>query len=158
MAVLTPILLRIARTVVLLALTLGGTTASATLLLDGQPYDRLLSTATATMEAGTLTLVIDAVTPLQYDWHFPGTPATKVIIAVRLSSTPHDAGGRSYYREHLVVPPAARGEVQDISFDNSDGHGNFLVLHLTQAATITVSPGATAFQLRIAIQYGEGDN
>jgi hypothetical protein len=139
-----------------LLLTLWCHAAVSAVLLHGQPYDRVLQAATATAEDGTVTLVIDAVAPVQYDWHFPTAPAKEVIVALRLIPTPRDAGGRADYREHLTVPPAARDMVRDLTFESSDGHGNFLVLHLALPATVTVAPGATAFQLRIVIHRAEG--
>jgi hypothetical protein len=157
MSALTPPLRASMQVLVLLLMAICCETATAAALLEGQLYERILHAATATTVAGTVTIVIDAVSPVHYAWHFPTTPSKEVIIALRMLQTPRDAAGRPDYREHIAVPPAARDVVRNMTFENNDGQDNLLTLRFNMPVTMTVSSGATAFQLRIVITQSDLD-
>jgi len=137
---------------VLLLLAIWSGTASPAANFGGHTHDRLLKSVSATTTADTMTLELDLAQPVQYAWHFPKTPSREVLIAVRMTESPRDAAGRPEYREHLAAPKRVRELVEDIGFESSDMHGNFIVLHFVTEASVVVSPGDSAYQLRITIR------
>lgn len=135
----------------LLLLAVWSSTASPAVTFGGHTHDRLLKSVSATTAADTMTLELELAQPVQYAWHFPKTPSREVLIAVRMTEPPRDATGRPEYREHLAAPKRVRDVVEDIGFESSDMHGNFIVLHFVSEASVAVSPGDSAYQLRITI-------
>lgn len=146
-----------ARLAMLLCLAVWCATAAAEVMIEGQLHDRVLQSATVTTAAGTPVLVIDLIAPVHYAWHFPATPAKEVLIALHMRQTPHATTDRPDYREYLTVPPAVRDVVQDIAFESSELNGNFIVLHFATPVSITVSHGATTYQLLVAVHPADQD-